>query len=104
MEHPFVIEYVRGSENTLADALFRIESFALESKVLADMARGILLSAFATSEADRLNAHTDLLAQQRADSTIAQVAQLLSGRERPEADDLATDPLLQLYSTCESNL
>ena len=97
MEYPIVIEYVRGSENTIADALSQIESVALESEVLADLARGIPSFACATSDADRLDARTDWLARQRADSTIARVAQLLSRRKRPEADDLANDPMLQLY-------
>ena len=97
IKYPIVIEYVRGSEYTIADALSGIESVALESEVPADLARGVPSFASATSDADRLDARTDWLAQQRADPTIAQVEQLLSRREGPEADDLANDPMLQLY-------
>ena len=97
MEYTIVIEYVRGLENMIADALSRIESVALKSEVPADLARGVPSFARATSEVDRLEARTDWLAQQRADLTIARIAQLLSRRERPEADDLANDLILQLY-------
>ena len=95
MEYPIVIEYVRGSENMIADALSRIESVALKSEVPADLARGVPSFACATSEVYCLEAHTDWLANQRADSTIARIALLLSRRTRPEADDLVNDPMLQ---------
>ena len=74
MEYPIVIEYVKGSENTIADALSRLDSCAISCEVPSDLAKGVPTFACPATEVDRLDARTDWLAEQRADETISFVS------------------------------
>ena len=67
------IEYVRGCENVLADALSRLDSVSIDAEVPAELARGVPSYACPVVEVDRLDARTDWIAQQSADPTIARV-------------------------------
>ena len=80
MEYPIVMEYVRGSENSIADALSRLDSFAVDNEVPADLARGVPSFACPATQVNRLEARTDWLAAQRANGTILLVADLLRRR------------------------
>ena len=40
-----VIEFVRKTENSIADALSRLDSIAVDNKVLNDLARAVLVLA-----------------------------------------------------------
>ena len=42
MEYPMQIEYVRGCEHAIADALSCIESVSINAEVPAELARGVL--------------------------------------------------------------
>ena len=55
LEYPIVIEYVRGAENKIADALSRLDSIAIDNEVPADLSKGVLSFACPVSEADRLD-------------------------------------------------
>ena len=59
MEYPIVIEYVRRFENSITDALYRLESVAVDNKVPADLARGVPSFACPARQVDRLEAQTD---------------------------------------------
>ena len=92
------IEYVRGCENAIADALSRLESVAIESEVPAELARGVPTYACFVAEADRLDERTDWVVQQNADATIARVIQLLNAGARPDANELEADPTLKPFA------
>ena len=40
-EYPIVIEYVRGAENSIADALSRLDSVSLDSNVPSNLTKGL---------------------------------------------------------------
>ena len=98
MEYPIVIEYVKGTENTIADALSRLDSSAISCEVPSELAKGVPSFACPATEVDRLDARTDWLAEQRADETISFVADLLRRGERPSPADIELNPSLRLYA------
>ena len=59
IEYPMQIEYVRGSENSIADALSRLDSMAIDSENSSDFAREIPTYACPIGEVDCLDARTD---------------------------------------------
>ena len=59
MEYTMQIEYVRGCENEIADALSRLNSVALDSKLPAEIVRGVPSYDCLVAEVDRLDARTD---------------------------------------------
>ena len=97
MEYPIVIEYVKGTENSIADALSCLDSNAVDNEIPAELARGVPSFACPAAEIDRLDARTDWLAEQRADRTISFVADLFRRSERPTPEDLENDPQLKSY-------
>ena len=97
MEYPVAIEYVRGTENTIADILSRLSGHAVDDAVPASLAQGVPSFACPVFEVDRLEVRTDWLAEQRADPTIARVLQLLNHKSKPNADDIDVDPALKHY-------
>ena len=58
-EYLIVIKYVRRAENSIADALSRLDSVALDSEVPSNLANKVPLFACPASKADRLDARTD---------------------------------------------
>ena len=98
MEYPMQIEYVRGSENALSDALSRLDSVAIDSKVPNDLAKGVPSYVCIIADVDRLDARTDWSAQKHADPTISRVIQLLNQKASPDSDELDGDPTLKSYS------
>ena len=59
MEPPIAIEYVRGAETTIADALSRLDSVAIDNEVPAELGRKVPSFACPVSESDRLDARID---------------------------------------------
>ena len=104
MEYPIVIEYVKGSENTIANALSRLDSCAISCEVPSDLAKGVPTFACPAAEVDRLDARTDWLAEQRADETISFVSDLTRRGERPTPADLELNPTLRSYADVWSQL
>ena len=98
MEYPIVIEYVKGTENTIADALSRLDSSAIDCEVPSDLAKGVPSFACPAAEVDRLDARTDWLAEQRADETISFVVDLMRRGERPSPADIELNPSLRPYT------
>ena len=98
MEYPIVIDYVRGSENNIADALSRLDSVAVDNELLADLARGVPSFAVPATQVDRLEARTDWLAVQRADGTMSVVAELLRRRARLEHADIELNLQLKPFA------
>ena len=92
------IEYVRGCENEIADALSRLDSVALDAEVPAELTRGVPSCACPVAEVDRLDARTDWVAQQSADATIARVIQLLNTNARTDANELEANPALKQFA------
>lgn len=82
------IKYVRGFENAIVDALSRLDSVANDSEMPAELARGVPVYACPVADADRLDARTDWAAQQRTDTTISRVFQLINAIQRPKTDKL----------------
>ena len=97
MEYPIVIEYVRGSENSISDALSLLDSVAVDNEVPTDLARGVPSFACPATQVDRLEARTDWLAAQRADGTISFVADLLRRRALLEPADIELNPQLKPF-------
>ena len=57
------IEYVRGCENAIGDALWRLNSVFIDAEVPAEFARKVPSYACTVAEADRLDARVDSIAQ-----------------------------------------
>ena len=98
MKYPIVIEYVRGSENRIADVLSHLDSVAVENKVPADFAKGFPSFACSATQVDRIEALTDCLAAQRADCTISFIADLLRRRARLEPANIELNPQLKPFA------
>ena len=92
------IEYVRGCENAIADALSRLDSVSIDAEVFAELAGGVPSYACPVAEVDRLDARTDWIAQQSADPTIARVIHLLNANACVDADDLEANPSLKAFA------
>ena len=58
MEYPIEIEYLNGSENTIADILSRVTGHAVDQIVPTDLASGIPTYACPVDDADRLELRT----------------------------------------------
>ena len=97
IEYPIVIDYVRGSENSIADALSPFDLVAVDNEVPADLARGVPSFANPATQVAHLKARTDWLAAQRADGTISFVADLLRHRARLEPADIELNPQLKSF-------
>ena len=98
MEYLMQIEYVRGCENAIADALSRLDSVSIDSEVPAELARNVPSCACPVAEVDRLDARTDWIAQQSADPTIAQVIHPMNANARADADELQGNPALKAFA------
>ena len=59
MEYPIVIEYVRGAENSIADALSRLDSIAVDNEVLNELVLGVPSFASPVVDMDRVDTKTD---------------------------------------------
>ena len=92
------IEYVRGCENAIADALSRLDSVSIDAEVPAKLARGVPSYACPVAEVDFLDARTDWIAQQSADPTIARVIHLLNANARADVDELEENPALKAFA------
>ena len=92
------IEYVRGCESAIADALSRLDSISIDAEVPADLARGVPSYACPVAEADRLDERVDWIAQQSADPTIARVIHLLNINARADADEIEANPSLKPFA------
>ena len=104
IKYPIVIEYVRESENSIADAFLRLDSVAVDNEVPGDLAKGVPSFACPATQVDRLEARTDWLAAQRADGTISIVADLLRRRARLEPGDIKLNPQLTPFADVWPNL
>ena len=98
MDYPIVIRYVRGAENSIADALSQINSITVNNEVPNELARGVPPFACPVAEVDRLDARIDWIAEQQSDETIAIVTSLLKRNARPEPVDIENFPPLKLFS------
>ena len=98
MEYPIVIEYVRGSENSIDDAFFRFNSVAVDNEVPADLAKNVTSFACPVTQVYRLKALSDWLAAQRADGIILFVANMLKRRARLEPADIELNPQLKPFA------
>ena len=97
MEYSMQIEYVRGCEHVIADELSRLDSVAIDAEVPAELAKGVPSYACPVADADRLDARTDWTAQQRADTTIFSVIQLLNPNALPDANELEANPSMKSF-------
>lgn len=93
-----MIEYVRGSENSIADALSRLDTIAVEHEVLNKLSLGVLFFACFVAGLNRFDARTDWIAKQQSDKIIAFVTGLLKRNARPEQIDVENFQLLKFYS------
>ena len=88
MEFPIVIEYVKGTENTIADIFSRFEGHAVDQIVARDIAIVVAPNVCPIGDADRFELGTDWLNEQRADRTISRVAHLVASGAKPDADEI----------------
>ena len=98
MEFPIVIEYVRGFENSIADAFSRFDSVAVDNEVSADLAIGVSSFACPATQFDCKEAQIDWLAAQLAAGTIFFVLDLLRRRGRLEPADIELNPQLKPFA------
>ena len=97
MEYPIAVEYIKGTENTVADILSRLSGHAVDQVPPADQAKGVPTYVFPVSDADRLEVGTHWLREQRADPTISRVVHGIEHNTKPDANEIQLDPLLQNY-------
>ena len=89
---------MRRAENSIADALSRLDSIVVDNKVPNELARGVFSFACPVAEVNRLDARTDWIADQQFDDTIAFVNGLLKRNARPKPADIKNFPLLKYFS------
>ena len=65
MEYPIAVEYIKGTENTIADILSRLSGHAVNQVPPAELAKGVSTNVFPVSDADRLEVSTHWLREQR---------------------------------------
>ena len=94
IEYPIEIEYLKGSENTIADILSRFTGHAVDQMVPTDLASGILTYACPVNVADGLELRTHWLNEQRADPTISRVAHYGVAKTKTDDDEIQIDPVL----------
>ena len=94
MEYPMQIEYVRGCENAIADALSRLASVSIDAEVPEELARGVSSYACPVAKADRLDAGVYWIEEQSADLTIVRVIHPLNTNVRADAAELEANPAL----------
>ena len=99
-----MIEYVRGAENSIADARSRLDSIEVDNEVPNELTRGDSSFACPVAEVDCLDSKTDWIAKQQSDETIAFVIGLLKQNARPEQVDVENVLLLKFYSDVWSQL
>ena len=99
-----MINYVRGVENSIADAPFGLDLIAIDNEVPNQLQRGVSSFACSVAEVDRIDARTDWIAKQQSDETIEFVNGLLKRNARPEPVDVENFLLLKLYSDVLSQL
>ena len=58
LEYPIVVEYIKGTENTIADVLSRFKNHAVDQVVPPELANGTISFACPTSDADHLALRT----------------------------------------------
>ena len=97
MEYPIIIEYIKGTENVIADVLSRFDGHAVDQIVSPDLATGIPTYVCPVNDADRLELRTHWLNEQRANPTIARVIHHIDAGTRPDADEIQLNLALQLY-------
>ena len=97
LEYPIVVEYIMGTENTIADVLSLFKGHAVDQIVPPELANGTISFACPTSDADRLKIQTHWLNEQRADPTIARVMRCIDAVCKPDADELELNPSFQQY-------
>ena len=98
------IEYVRGCEYVIAYSLSCLDSVAIDAEVPAELAIGVPSYVCPVVDADRLDVRPDWAAQQRADTTMSRVVQLLNANTRPDADELEANPTLKSFVDAWSQL
>ena len=84
--------YVQRIENSITDALSRLDSITVDNKMSADLVRSVQSFACPATQIDRLQAQTDWLAAQRADDTTSFVFDLLRRRARLELANIELNP------------
>ena len=97
MEYPTDIEYLKGSDNTIADILSRFTGHAVDQMVPTDLASRISTYARPFDDSDRLELRTQWLNEQLADLTISRVAHHIVAWTKPSDDKIQLNPALQLY-------
>ena len=97
MEFPIVIEYVKCTENTIADILSRFEGHTVEEIVERDIATGVALNVCLNGDADRLELGTHCLNEWRANRSISRVAHLVASGAKHDADEIQLNPALKWY-------
>ena len=76
---------------------------AIDNEVPNDLAKGVPSFPGPSSEAEKLDARTDWIAEQRADVTILFVFELLKRGSHPDFADIELNPQLKLYIMCGRN-
>ena len=97
LEYPIDVEYIKGTENTIADVHSRLKGHAVDQIVPPELANGTISFACLASDADRIELRTHWLNEQRADPTIARVLRCLDAACKPDADEIELNPPLQHY-------
>ena len=94
LEYPIVVEYITGTENTIADVLSRFKGHAVDQIVSPELANGTISFACPASDVDRLELRTYWLNEKRADPTIAKVMRYIAAACKPDTDEIELNPSL----------
>ena len=97
LEYPMVVDYIKGTENTIADVLSRFKDHAVDQIVIPELANGTISFACSASDADRLELQTHWLNEQRADPRIARMMRCFDTVRKPDADEIEFNLALQQY-------
>ena len=89
-----VVEYIKGTENTIADVLSRFKGHAVDKNVPPELANGTI-SCACPSDANSLELQTHWLNEHRSDSTITRMMRCIDALCKPDAVEIELNPAFQ---------
>ena len=97
LEYQIVIEYIKGTENTIADVLSRLKNHDVDQIVPPELVNGTISFVCPASDADRLEQWIHWRNEQRAKPTIARVMHCIDAACKPDAVEIKLNSYLQKY-------
>ena len=95
LEYPIVVEYIKGTKNTIADVRSHFKGYGFDQIVPLELANGTISFGCPAADADRFELQSHRLNKQRADTTIARMMRCIDAVCKPDAEKIELTPSLQ---------